>query len=101
MAGVTFAAVQLLRQQVFGLGEFHPSGFALAAVVLAIVSAAAAAGPARRVMRTGPLEAMRQEGVNRGVSSTPTFEINGRRYEGFTTYDEMRALVDQALAKAK
>ena len=53
-------AVRLLRHAVFGLGTFHPSALALAAVVLAVVSAAASAAPARRVMRTDPLEAMRQ-----------------------------------------
>jgi len=47
------------------------------------------------------LERMRQEGVNRGVNSTPTFVINGRVISGFTTYDQMRDLVDQALANAK
>jgi protein-disulfide isomerase len=47
------------------------------------------------------LEQMGQEAEDRGITSTPTFEINGVRYEGFTTYDEMRALVDQALAKTK
>lgn len=47
------------------------------------------------------LERMRQEGVNRGVNSTPTFVINGRVISGFTTYDQMRDLVDQALANTK
>jgi protein-disulfide isomerase len=47
------------------------------------------------------LERMAEEAENRGISSTPTFEINGRRIEAFQTYDEMRALVDQALAKVK
>ena len=47
------------------------------------------------------LEQMAQEAEDRGISSTPTFDINGRRHVSFVTYDEMRALVEQALAKAK
>ena len=59
-AAGTFVTVRLFRHAVFGLGSFHLSALALAAAVLAIVSAAAAAGPAWRVMRTNPLDAMRQ-----------------------------------------
>lgn len=59
-AGGTILAVRLLRHVVFGLGTFDPSALALATVALTIVSAAAAAGPAWRAMRTDPLEAMRE-----------------------------------------
>jgi protein-disulfide isomerase len=39
--------------------------------------------------------ATRQEGVTRGIGSTPTFEINNQRMIGVMGYDELRAHVDR------
>ncbi len=36
------------------------------------------------------------EGQQRGVQGTPTFFINGQRYEGVLTYDQLAALIDAA-----
>jgi predicted lysophospholipase L1 biosynthesis ABC-type transport system permease subunit len=57
----TIGSIQVLRHQVFGLAATRPGAFAIAATVIAIVSCAAAAAPARRVMQTDPLEAMRRD----------------------------------------
>jgi protein-disulfide isomerase len=43
----------------------------------------------------GRIEAARQEGVLMGVNSTPSFVMNGRRYEGRSmNYDFLKALTD-------
>jgi protein-disulfide isomerase len=43
----------------------------------------------------GRIEAARQEGVRMGVNSTPSFVMNGRRYDTRTmTYDFLKALTD-------
>jgi protein-disulfide isomerase len=47
------------------------------------------------------LEQMAQESAARGVSETPTFDINGKRVSGIILFDEMRTLVDQAAAARK
>lgn len=47
------------------------------------------------------IEATRQGGQALGVSSTPTFIINGTLYPGFKPFDEFRALVEQAEAAAR
>jgi protein-disulfide isomerase len=39
--------------------------------------------------------ATRQMGIERGVSSTPTFEINNLRVTGAIGFDSLRALVDR------
>jgi protein-disulfide isomerase len=46
------------------------------------------------------LDQMREESVARGVTSTPTFDINGKRVSGIILFDQMRDLVEQA-AKGK
>jgi protein-disulfide isomerase len=43
--------------------------------------------------------ATRQIGLERRVSSTPTFEINNLRVTGALGYDSLRALVDKAAAR--
>ncbi len=35
-----------------------------------------------------------QEGQQRGVQATPTFFINGQKYEGVLSYDQLAALID-------
>jgi protein-disulfide isomerase len=42
----------------------------------------------------GRIQATLDEGVRRGVNSTPTFLIGGRLYPGVQAYDRLRALVD-------
>lgn len=43
----------------------------------------------------GRIEASRQEGIRLGVNSTPTFVMNGRRYQARgMSYDFLRALTD-------
>lgn len=45
------------------------------------------------------LQRGKEEAAASGVSSTPTFDINGRRYSGAFPYDDLRRLVDQAIAE--
>ena len=40
------------------------------------------------------------EGERRGVNSTPTFFVNGRKVAGVQNYDQLRALVDSATRQA-
>ncbi len=40
------------------------------------------------------VEASRQEGETLGVNGTPTFFVNGRRFQGHATSDAFKALVD-------
>ena len=43
----------------------------------------------------GRIEAARQEGIRLGINSTPSFVMNGRRYDARgMTYDLLRALTD-------
>ena len=46
---------------------------------------------------TGRIEASYEEGEARGVQSTPTFFVDGRRYQGNATSDAFKALVDSLL----
>jgi protein-disulfide isomerase len=39
-----------------------------------------------------------ERGIELGVNSTPTFFINGVRYPGALTLEQMRAAVDEATA---
>jgi len=43
----------------------------------------------------------KEDGKAAGVSSTPTFDINGRRYTGAFLYDDLKKIVDQAAATAR
>jgi protein-disulfide isomerase len=47
------------------------------------------------------LQQGKEEAAANGVSVTPTFEINGTRYTGAFPYDDLRKLVDEALAEAR
>jgi protein-disulfide isomerase len=49
----------------------------------------------------GRIEASLQEGLARGVTGTPTFFINGRRYDGRATSDALKATVDSLLARRR
>jgi protein-disulfide isomerase len=40
-------------------------------------------------------------GLADGVTGTPTFFINGQRVAGFKTVEEMRTLLDAAIAAAE
>jgi len=49
----------------------------------------------REARHAGRIEGTRQEGIRLGVGSTPTFIMNGRRYEPRgMTYDALKALAD-------
>ncbi len=43
---------------------------------------------------------VKQRGRELGVKGTPTFFINGQHVQGFTSYDEMRKLIEQHLISA-
>ncbi|HKW02934.1 MAG TPA: ABC transporter permease [Vicinamibacterales bacterium] len=60
-SAITFGLVRLLRAQVFGLSSATPWAYALAALALLVVAALALWAPARRVLRTDPIIAMRVE----------------------------------------
>ena len=47
------------------------------------------------------IEANREEGVRRGISSTPTFQIGRRLLPGSLPYDRIKAYVDSAAAEAR
>lgn len=47
----------------------------------------------------GRIQAMRQEGIDQGVSSTPTFVIGDQRVSGAMLYDRIEELVRQAAAR--
>lgn len=40
----------------------------------------------------------RMSGINSGVNGTPTFFINGVRYDGMTDYDSMRTAMERMIA---
>lgn len=42
-----------------------------------------------------------REGLNRGVKDVPTFFINGERYNGKPTYEELSKAIESALKKVK
>jgi protein-disulfide isomerase len=42
-----------------------------------------------------------REGINRGVKDVPTFFVNGERFTGKVTYDELSKAVETALKKVK
>lgn len=44
------------------------------------------------------IKASQQEGIALGVHGTPTFLVNGRRFEGRPTSDAMQSLVDSLIA---
>jgi protein-disulfide isomerase len=46
------------------------------------------------------VEASMREGQELGVSATPTFFVNGQEQEGVLTPEQLRALLDRALADA-
>ena len=46
------------------------------------------------------IERDRQEGLRAGVTGTPTLFVNGRPVAGFRTLEQLRAIVDEALASA-
>jgi protein-disulfide isomerase len=39
------------------------------------------------------------EGQQRGVQATPTFFINGQRYEGVLSFDQLASLIDERQPK--
>lgn len=41
------------------------------------------------------------EGMRIGVSSTPTFFINGQKYSGVLTYSQMKSAIDALLAESE
>ena len=43
----------------------------------------------------------RQEGISAGVSSTPTFYVNGRMVRGFRNFDAFRPIIDEKLKASK
>lgn len=45
------------------------------------------------------LRQMQADAAARGITSTPTFEIDGRRVSGALLYDDLKALVDRAAAQ--
>lgn len=47
------------------------------------------------------VENARRAAVNQGVSSTPTFFINGRRVEGNQPYDVFQRIIEQEIASAQ
>jgi protein-disulfide isomerase len=47
------------------------------------------------------IKASQQEGIALGVHGTPTFFVNGRRFDGRPTSDAMKALVDSLIAAHK
>jgi protein-disulfide isomerase len=47
------------------------------------------------------IEANRDEGIRRGVGSTPTFQIGRRLIPGALPYDQIKAYVDSAAAEAR
>ncbi len=57
----------------------------------------------RECMETGRhmarIEASKQQGVNAGVPSTPTFIIGGRMIPGALAYDSLKAYVERAAAQ--
>ena len=61
--GAAAAAIlaQLIRSLLFGIRPLDPVSFAAAAVLLTLVAALAAAGPARRAARVDPMLALRAE----------------------------------------
>ena len=58
-SGLTAAADRLLRGVLFGVSSFDASALSVAALILAIVAAAAVAGPALKAARIAPIEALR------------------------------------------
>jgi protein-disulfide isomerase len=46
----------------------------------------------------GRIEASYEEGEARGVQGTPTFFVDGRKYQGRATSDALKALVDSLIA---
>jgi len=46
----------------------------------------------------GRIETSYEEGEARGVQGTPTFFVDGRKYQGRATSDAMKALVDSVIA---
>ena len=61
--GAVAAAIlaQLIRSLLFGIRPLDPVSFAAAAVLLTLVAALAAAGPARRAARVDPMLALRAD----------------------------------------
>ena len=47
------------------------------------------------------LTEVKQRGRQFGVFGTPTFFINGRRRKGAVTFDEMKALIEQARRRSR
>lgn len=47
------------------------------------------------------LTALRQDAVQRGISSTPTFDIGTLRVSGALNYDSLKVLIDRAAARAR
>ena len=43
--------------------------------------------------------AQRSEGSKAGVQGTPTFLINGTKFSGAPSYDNLKAAIDRELAK--
>ena len=42
-----------------------------------------------------------REGINRGVKDVPTFFVNGERFNGKVTYEELSKAIDVALKNVK
>jgi protein-disulfide isomerase len=42
-----------------------------------------------------------REGINRGVKDVPTFFVNGERFTGKVTYEELSKAIEVALKKVK
>jgi len=47
------------------------------------------------------LTALKEDGLQRGVNSTPTFDIGTLRLTGYLDYDSLKVLVDQAAARGR
>jgi protein-disulfide isomerase len=45
--------------------------------------------------------ALKEDGMRRGVNSTPTFDIGTLRMTGYIDYDSLKVLVDQAAVRAR
>ena len=49
----------------------------------------------------GRIQASLQEGEALGISGTPTFFVNGKRFDGHPTSDAFKALVDSLTKQTK
>jgi ABC-type antimicrobial peptide transport system permease subunit len=59
--GAAVVLTPLIESQLFGVRPYDPVTFAAVPVLLLLVAAAAAWGPARRAMRTDPMQSIREQ----------------------------------------